>query len=76
MTALPAENNIGGIMNKKRTLLVLMGASLLPLMARGQGINTSAIDEALGRPGQKIGDVVQSGFSEKRFARNYAWPDH
>lgn len=39
-----------------------MGALLLPLIARSQGINTSALEQALGRSGQKIGDVYKVGF--------------
>lgn len=49
-------------MNNKRGLRVLVGALLLPLMARSQGISTSAIDQALGRSGQKMGNVYKVGF--------------
>lgn len=43
-------------------LLVFVGVLLLPLMARCQGVNTSSIDQALGRSGQKTGDVYKVGF--------------
>jgi hypothetical protein len=49
-------------MNNKQKLLVLMGALLLPLIVKGQGISTFAIDEVLGRSGQKMGDVYKVGF--------------
>lgn len=34
----------------------------VPLAARSQGLNTSAIDQALGRSGQKAGEVYRVGF--------------
>jgi Domain of Unknown Function (DUF1259) len=43
-------------------LLVFMGFLFLPFIARSQGLNTSAIDQALGRSGQKTGDVYKLGF--------------
>lgn len=49
-------------MLKKLSWSVVMGALLLPAMARSQGINASAMDLALGRSGQKIGDVYKVGF--------------
>lgn len=42
--------------------LVLVCTLLIPLAARGQGLNTSAIDQALGRSGQRAGDVHRVGF--------------
>jgi Domain of Unknown Function (DUF1259) len=43
-------------------LLVLMGALVLPPTVSSQGVSTSAIDQALGRSGQRIGDVYKVGF--------------
>src|SRR5215831_10112341 len=43
-------------------LLVLMGALFLPVIVSSQGLSTSAIDQALGRSGQKMGDVYKVGF--------------
>src|SRR5207245_9002742 len=48
---------IGGV-----RCLVLAGVLFVPLAARSQGLNTSAIDQALGRSGQKAGDVYRVGF--------------
>jgi hypothetical protein len=42
--------------------LLLVCGLVLPLTARSQGVSTSVIDEALGRPGQKTGDVYKVGF--------------
>src|SRR5438876_10963501 len=42
--------------------LVLAGDLFVPLAARSQGLNTSAIDQALGRSGQKAGEVYRVGF--------------
>ncbi|HET7205875.1 MAG TPA: DUF1259 domain-containing protein [Terriglobales bacterium] len=42
--------------------LVLAGVLFVPLAARCQGLNTSAIDQALGRSGQKAGEVYRVGF--------------
>ena len=41
---------------------VLLCVLFLPLVVRGQGVTTSVIDEALGRSGQKTGDVYKVGF--------------
>lgn len=41
---------------------VLGSVLFLPLVARSQGVSTSAIDEALARSGQKTGDVYKVGF--------------
>lgn len=46
----------------KVRLLFLVCIFLLPFAARGQGLDTSAIDKALGRSGQKTGDVYKVGF--------------
>src|SRR6059058_2448858 len=48
---------IGGV-----RCLVLAGVLFVPLAARSQGLNTSAIDQALGRSGQKAGEVYRVGF--------------
>ena len=42
--------------------LVLAGVLFVALAARSQGLNTSAIDQALGRSGQKAGEVYRVGF--------------
>jgi hypothetical protein len=42
------------------SMLVLIG--LLPLMAVAQGLDTTKIDQALGRSGQKAADVYRVGF--------------
>jgi Domain of Unknown Function (DUF1259) len=49
-------------MGTRIRLLAFIGVLLLPLVARSQGVNTSAIDQALGRSGQKTGDVYKVGF--------------
>lgn len=50
-------------MNGRVRCLVLAGALLfVPLAVRSQGLNTSAIDQALGRSGQKAGEVYRVGF--------------
>lgn len=36
--------------------------AMIPIAASGQGLNTSSIDAALGRSGQKTGDVYRVGF--------------
>ena len=41
--------------------LLLICGLVLPLTARSQGVSTSIVDEALGRPGQKTGDVYKVG---------------
>lgn len=50
-------------MNGRVRCLVSLGVLLfLPLAVRSQGLNTSAIDQALGRSGQKSGEVYKVGF--------------
>ncbi|HET7209006.1 MAG TPA: DUF1259 domain-containing protein [Terriglobales bacterium] len=50
-------------MNGSVRCLVLGGVLLLvPLAVRSQGLDTSAIDQALGRSGQKAGEVYRVGF--------------
>src|SRR5215468_1738805 len=46
----------------KRICLVFFCLAILPLIAQGQGVTTAAIDQALGRSGQKTGDVYKVSF--------------
>jgi hypothetical protein len=46
----------------KRFFLILISAILLPLTAVAQGLDTTKIDQALGRSGQKTGDVYRVAF--------------
>jgi hypothetical protein len=43
-------------------IFTLIGVLLLPILVRAQGVTTATIDQALGRSGQKIGDVYRAGF--------------
>jgi hypothetical protein len=45
-----------------RVLLLLNLFVLLPVIAAAQGLDTAKIDQALGRSGQKTGDVYRIGF--------------
>ena len=49
-------------MNSIRRLLILTSILMLPIAVFAQGLDTTKIDQALGRPGQKIGDVYKVGF--------------
>jgi hypothetical protein len=49
-------------MVRKRTLWILISIILFPLVAAAQGLDTAKIDQALGRSGQKTGDVYRVGF--------------
>ena len=49
-------------MTAKRRLMILTCFLFFPLAARSQGVNPAAIDQALGRSGQKTGDVYKVGF--------------
>jgi hypothetical protein len=49
-------------MMSKMCVLVLASVLLVPLAAQGQGLDTVAIDQALGRSGQKTGDVYKVSF--------------
>src|SRR5215475_12277473 len=49
-------------MIRRLRCLVLVGGLFVPLAARSQGLNTTAIDQALGRSGQKAGEVYRVGF--------------
>ncbi len=49
-------------MHSVRNLLLLVLILVLPVVAAAQGIDTTKIDQALGRSGQKLGDVYKVGF--------------
>src|SRR5229473_7021367 len=49
-------------MNSVRRLLILASILLNPIAVFAQGLDTAKIDQALGRPGQKMGDVYKVGF--------------
>ena len=49
-------------MNAKLLFVLLDCFLLFPLTTRGQGVSTAPIDQALGRSGQKTGDVYKVGF--------------
>jgi uncharacterized protein DUF1259 len=46
----------------QRFLILLSASIVLPFALSAQGLDTAKIDQALGRPGQKIGDVYKVGF--------------
>src|SRR3974377_1232300 len=50
------------VMNAKLLLALLVCFLLFPLTARSQGVNAATIDQALGRSGQKTGDVYKVAF--------------
>src|SRR6202795_3569925 len=49
-------------MNSVRRLLILTSILVLPIGVSAQGLDVTKIDQALGRPGQKTGDVYKVGF--------------
>lgn len=49
-------------MNCRTGALVMMCACLLPVVVRGQGVTAAPIDQALGRSGQKAGEVYKVSF--------------
>ena len=49
-------------MNTRQRLWVLISMVAFPFVAAAQGLDTAKIDEALGRSGQKLGDVYRVGF--------------
>ena len=60
---LPAEKEVRKtLMLRRMHWLLLVCGLVLPLTVWSQGVSTSVIDEALGRPGQKTGDVYKVGF--------------
>lgn len=50
------------VMISRMCVLILTLVLLLPLALQGQSLNTSAVDQALGRSGQKTGDVYKVAF--------------
>ena len=49
-------------MSTRQRLWVLISMVAFPLVVAAQGLDTAKIDEALGRSGQKLGDVYRVGF--------------
>jgi hypothetical protein len=49
-------------MNPIRRLLILVSMVLLPITVSAQGLDTTKIDQVLGRSGQMTGDVYRVGF--------------
>jgi len=49
-------------MNSIRRLSILAAILVIPAAVSAQGLDTTKIDQALGRPGQEIGDVYKVGF--------------
>ena len=49
-------------MTARLRFLILASFLAIPLLARGQDLTTSVIDQVLGRSGQKTGDVYKVGF--------------
>src|SRR6266852_2067830 len=49
-------------MHVVRRLLTLVSILVLPIVGSAQALDTAKIDQALGRSGQKIGDVYKVGF--------------
>src|ERR1700674_17320 len=49
-------------MNFIRRFLILTSTLVLPITVSAQGLDTTKIDQALGRSGQKMGDVYKMGF--------------
>jgi hypothetical protein len=49
-------------MNFMRRLLILISILFVPITVLAQGLDSATIDKALGRSGQKLGDVYKVGF--------------
>jgi hypothetical protein len=49
-------------MNLIRRFFILVSILMLPIAVSAQGFDTTKVDSALGRSGQKIGDVYKVGF--------------
>src|SRR5216684_1288328 len=49
-------------MSTRQRLWVLISMVAFPFLVAAQGLDTAKIDEALGRSGQKLGDVYKVGF--------------
>lgn len=54
---------MGAVMLRKLCRSVLVFVLFVSVAVGGQGLNTSAIDQALGRSGQKVGEVYRVGFA-------------
>jgi hypothetical protein len=50
------------MMRTRLRCLIVLCVLLLPVLVRAQGVTTGAIDEVLGRSGQKTGDVYKVSF--------------
>jgi hypothetical protein len=50
------------IMKARLRIFTLLCFLLLPIVVCAQGLTTATIDQALGRSGQKTGDVYRVGF--------------
>jgi hypothetical protein len=50
------------MMRTRLRCLIVLCVLLLPMLVRAQGVTTGAIDEVLGRSGQKTGDVYKVSF--------------
>ena len=46
----------------KRTFWILISLALFPLVTAAQWLDTTKIDQVLGRSGQKTGDIDRVGF--------------
>jgi len=49
-------------MNSIKTFALLVACFLISLAAPAQGLDTAKLDQILGRPGQKLGEVYKFGF--------------
>ena len=49
-------------MNSTQRFLILISILCFPIIVAAQGLDTAKIDQALGRSGQKLGDVYKVGF--------------
>ncbi|MHB8653784.1 MAG: DUF1259 domain-containing protein [Terriglobia bacterium] len=49
-------------MNSTKTFALFVACFLISLAAPAQGLDTAKLDQILGRPGQKLGDVYKFGF--------------
>jgi hypothetical protein len=60
-------------MGSVRNLLVLVLVLALPATIAAQGLDTTKIDEALGRSGQKAGEVYRVAFPRTDLHQLHAW---
>jgi Domain of Unknown Function (DUF1259) len=56
------ESEKGATMNTKGLLAFFLSVMLFPIITAAQGLDTTKIDQVLGRSGQKTGDVYRVGF--------------